>query len=461
MLLDPILAPMAPDKIWSFLGLDDAPFRITPLVVATSMALFFLVRRFAWDPVATYLFALFAAAQANGLRLGPIDVFDVVLLLGVLVSFAAVVGHQNQPLQLPPVVLAGFLMLGFALPHLIVEPPVRFLVGSIGLLRGVLISLLIVNLLADERRIEIALKALLVVGGISATIAIAQFFASYIFGVNVTLLDPPESAFKPTPIGMVMRASGLCITAQHLSGFLATALPFAMWRATHTWRWQDLALVGLIAVAIVLTWNFSAIIAMAALCAVFPMIRWPTHFIQLLLLYFLVALVVYLSGLGEWAWAHLILDPGTAKGTSQRATLNLLAIDKLDRSMWVGTGPQAFAEFSGNFWHRPVHNAYLQAMTELGLLGALTLIGLVLYLLAALARASCEGNSQNTLLRPALLALVVNAALMMSEPMYDHSNLWLFLGVFQALLLVHMGTISRRSDRSATLRRGLPEIRSR
>jgi hypothetical protein len=233
-----------------------------------------------------------------------------------------------------------------------------------------------------------------------------------------------------------MRASGLCITAQHLSGFLSVALPFAMWRATSTWRLTDLALAGLIGLGVLASWNFSAIVCIAIVGVLFPLMRWPRLVIQFLVLYLLFSVAAYFTGLSEYLWDELVADSGAGRGLSQRQTLNLIGLDKLDRSLLVGTGPQGFAEFTGNFWHRPVHNVFLQVATEIGLLGLLALLTAIFYLIGKQVIAMVYGTvGQSVLARLAFLGLVANIILSMSEPVADHSNYWLFLGLFQAIAL--------------------------
>ncbi len=120
------------------------------------------------------------------------------------------------------------------LPNVIHQNPVRFLSGNVALGRYLLLAILIPNIVTSGKAFDFTVRALIAVATAVAIIGIVQFLASYLLGINVTLIDPPDSAFKPTPIGMVMRASALAITAQHYSGFLTLTLPFLLFAVTDS-----------------------------------------------------------------------------------------------------------------------------------------------------------------------------------------------------------------------------------
>lgn len=436
VLFDPAISDLISTKLWRLLSIEASPVRATLLVIPALAVVTVLTAAVFGSAVSTFLVLLFAAAQMNGIRLGPIDIFDIVLLIGLAAFGAAALRDDRIPVVIAPIALVSCFMLISALPHLIVQSPVRTIIGSVGLARIVLISILLVSILSARRHLEVAISALVIVGAISAAIAIVQFGLGYFAGKYFTLIDPPETAFKPTPLGFVMRASGLCITPQHLSGFLSTALPFAFWRWTTAWRLRHLLVVGLLGFGVLVSWNFSALLATGALLALFPLLRWPDKVIHTVMLYVLICVAAYYSGLFEYLFEKILSDGGAGRGVSQRETLNLLALDKLDRNLFVGTGPQGFADFSGNFWGRPVHNMLLQTTTELGLLATVSLIAGLLYLAGSLLVGMFDGDPDIAALsRLAMLALLTNVALSMSEPMMDHSNLWLFLSMIQAIVL--------------------------
>ncbi|MGM0583116.1 MAG: hypothetical protein ACQEUZ_00460 [Pseudomonadota bacterium] len=438
-LADPWLGGLLPEGLRRAGWAEGLPLLAAPLALAALAAglplLTFVARPPAYETA--FLFAAFAAAQLNGLRLGPLDVFDLALAVLLLVWIARRGLDPDRPIELPPLVLLGGALILLQTPYILEQNPVRWALGMFSMTRAVLVAFLIVNVCADRRRLRQAETILIAVATLSAALAVAQFALAYAGVFRFTLIDPPESAWKPTPLGMVMRASALCITAQHMSGFLLLATPAALWRFSTRWRARDGAALLLIWGGILVSWNYGAILAAAALGALFVFVRWPSLTPVLLAIGGGLAVAAWHTGLAELLWDLSFGDSGVAKGIDQRHTLFALGLEKLTRDPLIGTGLQGFAQFTGNFWARPVHNTPMQAATELGAPGAVIILAALLVpatqvLLLALRR----GGEDAALARRALLVALGIGALWQSEPMLDHSNGWLMLGFVQAVAVV-------------------------
>lgn len=213
------------------------PIEVTIVALAALLLLTLTAHLFvrAGDFRAFWIVALMIGAQTNGFRLGPINPLDVCNLI----AMSALLAHHllrardndaNSDILFPMVVLAGAALLALQVPTFLYQNPVRWIIGSLALLKVVLLAAIVVNLVRSWRLLRVAADALVAVALLSGIAAIGQFVLSFFFGINLTLMDDPEAAFKPTPLGMIMRASGFCITAQHLSSFLLFALPFLLWR---------------------------------------------------------------------------------------------------------------------------------------------------------------------------------------------------------------------------------------
>lgn len=435
---DPLLSPLLPEGIWHLTGLTASPIRLTPLLVlaslAVALALPYLRGLTDFSIAATGL--LFVASQMNGFGAGPFDLFDLALGGVFLTWIARRMLDETRPLAFPPLTALSGLLLILAIAHLAVESPARWFIGTFGIARAVLVAFLVLDLLRDAAALSTALEMLRRVALISAGIGIVQFVLAWLGLFVLTLIEPPISAFKPTPIGFVMRASGLCITAQHYSSFLVYALPFALWRLTEGWRLRDVLSVLVLLTGILVSWNFGAMIAAMLVAGLLPFLRWPSHALHLGLGIVALFAAAWFTGLAQLAYDLSFGDAGVAKGVSQRHTLFELGLDKIARNPWVGTGPQAFAYGDGNFWGRPVHNAFGQAATELGVFGAILLAMVFLHVLAGLAARALSRGPLRGLAAVAFLMVLAALQLAQSEPNLDHTNTWMMLGIGQALLLI-------------------------
>ncbi len=440
--MDPYLSSFVPRTWWRLLFLEESPYKITPLLpilAAAAATASWGLRRTGSLPAAALLLLL-VAGQTNGIHLGPLDLLDLTLLGVSLLWLASRIADPAAPVVSGLVVWASLALTILNLPNILHESPVTFLGGTVGLVRCVLVVVLVLNLVTSARLYDFAVRALIAVAVASAVVGILQFAAGYLFGAYFTLIDPPETAFKPTPLGMVMRASALCITAQHYSGFLTLTLPFilfAMTQGSLRSRIAMAAALGVVLAGILASWNFGAIFVAAAIFAVFPFFRWPQLSIQIVLGYALAAGVAYFTGLMELIYDLSFGDSGVAKGVSQRKTLMELGLTKLYRDPWIGEGAHGMADYSGNFWGRPVHNAYLQTITEIGMFGGWVLIGMLLLLATQLLFTGAMARNHMTgQVRASLISLLALMMLMMSEPMMDHNNTWLVLGLAECALLI-------------------------
>lgn len=394
--------------------------------------------------VSLFFLSLLAASQMNGIGFGPFDLFDLVLF-GFAAGWAIRVARApGASIRLSPLLVLASALVVLAIAHMPLMSPVPWFIGVFGVVRVALLTLLVVDMCRDVRMLDFVARTFVAVAAASAAIGIAQFALAYLDLFFFTLIAPPLSAFKPSPVGFVMRASGLAITAQHFSSFMVYALPFALWRFTETWRVLDAVAVALLGAGLLVSLNFGGIFAGMLVVAIFPFLRWPDLAIHLLLGGLAVLALSYFAGGIDLIHDLTFGDAGVAKGVDQRKTLFSLGLARVDASPWIGTGLRGFAETDGNFWGRPVHNLFLQAATELGLTGCLVFVAIFFMLTLGLARAIPGGGPGAKYPRILLTALASTLLLAQNEPNLEQSNLWLVLALAQAVIMIRGAPIRLR-----------------
>lgn len=437
VVLDPFLSRLFPTDAWLELGLAQAPIRFTPMTVVIVACALQVIRVAgqAASFAALALILLLVASQLNGLGAGPLDIFDLTLF-GLFLAWLARMGTDaTRTVPLSPLLFYAMALVLLAIAHLPVLNPVNWFVGMIGIVRVAILVFLIVDLCRDRSTLDLALKALVGVATASAIIGIAQFTLAYFGLFYFTLIEPPVSAFKPTPLGFVMRASGLCITAQHFSSFLVYALPVALWSATTTPSWSRIGFCVVILAGIGVSLNFGGIFTALLELSLFPFLRWPSRAIHYGLALLTLVSLAYFTGLLQIVYDLSFGDAGVAKGVDQRKTLFILGIEQVAESPLVGTGLRGFGDVDGNFWGRPVHNLFGQAASELGLLAPLIMGAVFVHLSLGLGRLLAESPFHRA---AGILLLMMGAALLLaqSEPNLDQSNLWLVLSLAQVVVLI-------------------------
>lgn len=435
---DPILSGTLGHKTWDAFGLAEMPYRLMIVLPILAAALVWVIRHAAnigqFERLAVV--SLLAASQLNGFGAGPLDVFDLVLAIVFLTWLTRLGLDTSRPVRLSPLSLATGLLMVLAFAHLPVMDAVPWFVGMIGILRVLLLSFLIIDLCRDRAMIDFAIRAFVAIAAISAAIGIAQFVLAYFQITYFTLIDPPETAFKPTPLGFIMRASGLCITAQHFSSFLVYALPLALLQLSNQRRLRDMMVCGLILLGIGVSLNFGGIFAATLVIVVFPILRYPDYLIPVALACLTVLSALYFTGVLEAIYDNSFGDAGVAKGLDQRKTLAELGIEKIASNPILGTGLRGFSEVDGNFWGRPVHNLFGQAAAELGVFGLLIMMGVFFYVTLDLAVALRRGGQDAILCGVWLSALLAALLLAQTEPNLEQSNLWMVLALAQATILL-------------------------
>ncbi len=439
---DAEISRILPEKIWKTLYIEQSPLKVSLLMPILSVVVIFVVKQINYSS-AQYigLTLIFIAAQTGGLKLGRINGLDIVTF-GIFVR--GLVLHMKNPdtqLKLSSLFFFALALQGLNLLTLMHQPPVQHVIGAIGLFKMFILAMILTQLINSTESILFATQAIIVIALLSSLIAISQAVLYYIFSIDITFIDQfggaADTHFKPTPFGMLPRASALNTTAQHLSSFLLIALPFTLFENNEAQLTNEkIFKVLLLLLGVVSTWNFGGIFVAIFLMGIYPYVRWPNYSIHIICGMLIISVLAYFSGVLEWIYLHSFGDSGVSKGVDQRHTLLNIGLETLFRLPLVGEGLRGFADnSSGNYWHRPVHNSYVQAATEIGFVGALVFLGLMLTKLTQLVILMSHSEQNIQLIKAAFSALLGLSLLMFSEPMLDHSNTWILLGVIEALII--------------------------
>lgn len=448
--LDPFLAAFVPRQWWPHF-FQAFPYKLAAIAVAAAAGLALARRAFALLPHGSFwIVAIFACAQLSGFRLGVIAPLDVVSILALLAMAAAWLAEPRREVRFPALFYFAGALLILALAQLVHQSPVRWLIGMLSFAKLLITAFTLVNLIDSPRAARIAVNAFMAVAAASALAGVVQTCLYVFAGIEFSLIEQfgaDDSEVKATVVGPIQRASAFNVTAQHLAVFLCLCIPFYMFRATAPGPWRVrlayLAGAGLLAAGVILSWNNVSIFALAGMLLLFPLLRWPRAALHIAAAAAIVIGILYLTGVLEWLARHYLGDAApVSKGLIQRMALNGMAMDKLMHDPWIGEGLREFAQYSGNYWRRPVHNAYLQAATELGLPGAIVFVTLLAGFATALAAAAFAGREADDeaallRLRPCLLGMIGLMLVMLGEPNFDNTNTWLFLALTQGILATH------------------------
>lgn len=386
------------------------------------------------------IFAL-VMAQLSGIELGKIDMLELASFLLFVFWFFQAFAEGDRKIQVSPLFLCtmGLVLLSFL--ALINKAPLK---GIIAMGEKFVLFFLICDLVRRKALIHTAARLVFWTGVFSSIVSVVQFFIFRYWGFLFTIGAPqenPNSFLKPTPFGMMPRATAFFPNPAGLNDFLLFSLSvglFALFYA-KTKKMKTLYAIGclLMVAAIVLTWSFTALVGLSLIFILFIYIYRPAYSIQYSCAMGFVALLCYEAGLLEKVF-RFMKNFATAAG-GIRINLLELGAESLARNPFIGLGAQNFKSFSGNFFNEgpyifkyPVHNAFVQMATELGIFGGLIFLGIVIFLVIRLLAVLSSGVSEEQwIFKGFLLGLLAIIVHMLTEPMAYEGTLWLIFGLME------------------------------
>ena len=429
--------------------LEKYPFLLTVCVAGLGfLAWLVAIRaRFIWErqDVLLFILPIILASQLVGLSLGKIDPMEITLALLLPVWLASTLAGTQYPIRVNATLMMILALLGFAFLSAINEPLSTFVHAILALIVKFVAFFLLSQFIRTIALVRSAIRVMIGVGVFAALAGIAQVVLYLTTNIVLTCVIDKTQNFKDTPWGVMLRASGFSPRPQHLSSFLVVVLPVLLFvtflpGVPPLRRWLGLLGVVVVCTGITLTLSVTGWIAMLLEILLFPYFRWPSRSIHFTSILAGSGVLVYVSGLFDWLSRNYLRHSGLFKGEGQRMYLMTLAFEQLHRSPLVGVGLKNFENFTKNFRRLPVHNTYLQAATEVGVLGGICFLSIFLYALIRLLYLNSHVSDKNEtlMIRVLLLGLVALMVSGIAEPNFDHPNTWVYLGILDGAIMTFL-----------------------
>jgi len=444
-LSDPYLSALVPPRIWQRLRLQNSPFQalflVLPLALATSVIAHYLSR--APDTRSALIVLIVIGMQINGLRPVGVDLLTFMPFIALGYVLAECLARPRVPLHLTGAVFFGMALLLLDVPHLAdtnEQSPARFVINLMSMTRSVLIGVALILLIDQRKHLEIAIRAVVLVGALSALVGVMQMVLLKVAGISFSLA-PPEADMKPTFLGTVLRASGLTTWAQWLADFQIIAIPFALMALARA-RTRRRTLVALASLtimfaAVFFTFTYAAWFGCVVILVAWAFARWPQRSLHFLLFGLLAGTVFYMAGGFNWLRDSGLYKFGNSSGMLDRQAYLHATLDELIRDPWLGRGIYTDEDLSGNFQRKRVHNAGLQAWLYFGLPGLLIFVAMTLWLLtqSTLMAVLTRGRDRQIF---QCLAIALGAAIltMFAQPALVAQATWFLVGLASAAIRV-------------------------
>lgn len=413
------------------------------LLVAAIVTVIFISR---WFPPRDYalITLLFIPTQLVGFSLANIEPLKICLLITTGIWLIQTFSKDGTVRLYRPFLMIWLIILIFSSLS-IMNGQVTSFVSQYTIVAKFLMFFMVANVLRTEDQLVFTVRLLVWLGIISAVAAILQEGLFYYFKIPLSLDDNSTKYwFKETPLGWMIRATGFHPTSQNLSHYLLMAMCMLMLGPfTNKLRfWGSLLMTG----GIFFTFTGNGLVALAFVLFLMPIVHRPRFTLHYLCTVLCIALVLYQTGVLEIVYEKYLL-PLSGKSAEDRVELLQTGLEVLGRHPWIGMGLNNFGRISP----QPVHNAYMQLVTEIGLVpGALLLLIMLLIFVRLLVGL---GNTPEGPVRQCgkgiFLAFTGLIFHFMFEPFINSLVSWSIIGLAEATALIL--TIPRLRDRALSI----------
>ncbi|HWI13349.1 MAG TPA: O-antigen ligase family protein [Burkholderiales bacterium] len=378
-----------------------------------------------------YIVLLFVPTQFVGVSIGTLEPTKFgLLIVGYFITLELLARQRELRMSQPVAIL------WIAIVMCAVASVVNGLVTSIANLYSicakVVMFTLVVNVVRDRRLLEFAIKLVIGLGLFSAVFALLQEAVFYFYKIPLTL-DPnaPKYWFKETPFGTMIRASAFHPISQNLAHSLLIATAFVLF-CPYRLRFKLLAFT-LMASAMFFTFTGNAMIVLCGVLLIVPLVKFPHRALHYVAAVTVIGIALYEVGLFGWVYDKLLM-PLSANSAQDRISLMQLGIEVLERDPWIGIGLNNFSRVSP----QPVHNAFLQLASEIGLVGGVLLVALMVTVGARLATAVSRETDPRckAMGKGVLVGYIALGAHFMFEPFINSMVSWAYIGLAEATAMV-------------------------
>lgn len=303
--------------------------------------------------------------------------------------------------------------------------------GWLTLLPKLVLILILTDILYDRRHVDLAVRALIASSAIAALVGMVQSGLYFGYQFEATLMAPEQSRYVTIAGLPVLRASGLQPTAHDFALALAVAALIALYLAgnAHGWRraWfvgaASAALVGVILSVVRGQW-----IGVAVGLVLLPLVARPR---LTLVLWAPLGIGLFAVGIASGLLPNVVLavEGINEAGSAVRLELLSAGIRAVMDHPLNGVGIGNFGSYFVNFERYPVHNAVIQAASEIGVIGGLAFVTSLTWVAARLVygiRAVSDADTCHQL-KALLLGYVCLIVAIQLAPAADNVFVWFYL----------------------------------
>ena len=362
----------------------------------------------------------------SGLNAGPLDASDPAFL-GAFTALLLLLAVEGRDVRLEPVVLTCLAAIIAAAFTSVVAGRVSTIVQLHTVITKVLLVFIMCNVLRTGADVTRFVRVFLFCAVITAVLAIGSQFLFLTTGIPLTFDDAEGFHYKNTPFGRMLRATAFMTSTQGLAHvmLIGAALTLA---APMRW-WMRVVCFGLLAGGAFSTFSAGSYLAMGMVVVIAPFVMLGRLWLPLLVGYGAFGMGLFLSGY----WRMLLDDvliPLGLRNFLERMEFIRRGLRGAENWPWTGNGVGNI----GRHLETAIHNAYIQGVVDIGVIGGAAFAILLFYLIVAnwTLRHSGADRAAGQWSRAFVLTLSGMAIHLFFEPFFNNTVTWLLIGAAAA-----------------------------
>ncbi len=391
------------------------------------------------------LYAVTVAPFFSGVNLGPIDPSDPAFLAS-FIALVMLLCVEREKVQLDPFVFGCSMVIVIFCFTSIFAGRVSTIVQLHTIITKVLLVFIIANLIRTDSDMARFVRTFILISCITALVASGSEIVFLTTGLPLTFDDALDFHFKHTPFGQMLRATGFMASTQGLAHVMVIAT--AMTLTAPMRMWLRLGILGLLGIGCFTTFSAGSYVAMGVVYFAAPFILFPRSWIPVAAAYVGGGVLLFFTGL----WQILLNDimiPLGLRNFMERMEFIRRGMRGAENWPWTGNGIGNI----GRHLETSIHNAYVQSVVDIGVIGAAAFTSILIYLTVRnWARRQRPANPDGAPWSPAMTLILIGISThLLLEPFFNNTVTWLLLGVATANILASRnkqidGLVSLRHD---------------
>ncbi len=377
------------------------------------------------------LYGVIAAPFFSGLNLGPIDPSDPAFLAS-FIAIVVMLCIERREVRLEPVVFTCSMIIVIFCFTSILGGRISTILQLHTIITKVLLVFIVVNLIRTDTDMTRLIRAFLIISGVTALVAVGSEVVFLLTGLPLTFDDAVDFHYKHTPFGEMLRATGFMTSTQGLAHamVIATALTLAVPMRPVL----KLTLLGLFALGAFSTFSAGSYLAIGVVYLSAPFVLLSRYWLPVLAGYAGIGVGLFATGLMQTVLDKVLIPLGL-RNFMERMEFIRRGIRGAENWPWTGNGIGNI----GRHLETSIHNAYVQGVVDIGVIGGACFIAIILYLPVRnwLLRQRPERPSGRPWARAMTLTMIGVSVHLLLEPFFNNTITWLIIGAATANILAY------------------------